>query len=391
MKPRHDGGGWEGGNQPLPSGSSGSGGLSDGPGGFGVGFTHGALTPPAGLGGRRTAVDFCHNAEQPSCAKCVRLLGRSWKWADLDSPKQQQTFLTEVQRGGPGGVLAVSDDDVLRQVQEIQCQRDRTLVLEALREMRGEVGGGVLELTSGVRLRLRAASAPRGGGSGGPPAGGAGTGGGALEPAGGGSVPHGDEVAALLVAADAAAGTQAAVAAGLAGCEMHAEGEVQMAHLAQLVALITEAGQDGPTPATIGGGGGGGQGTGSAGASARRGLSADELFYPGADLFFDEGGAIGNQERHGEGALVAAAAAAAAAASEASSELVPEGYSALPSGDFLTEMRQAKEMVGRGRSSKLPCAPGFLSVAAAVRAGGASDEHGALLISSFPSLPPHFL
>ena len=80
-----------------------------------------------------------------------------------------------------------------------------------------------------------------------------------------------------------------------------------MAHLAQLVALVTEAGQDGPGPATIGGGGSGDRGTGSTGASARRGLSADELFYPWADLFFDEREAVGNQARHGESALAAAA------------------------------------------------------------------------------------
>ena len=297
------------------------------PGGAGVAFvgaTHGALAAMQGaMGARRASLDFCHNAEQPSCAKCSRLAGRVWKWASLDA-KQAARFLAEVQRpgGGGGGAAAagrgqpqphpitVSADGVARQLAEIQCFRDRDLVAEVLRGFGSVSGGGTprntLELTPSVRIRAKPARS--GGGGGGVSSGGGSsvTGGGGSVGGGGGGGGDGRVEMALVAGAGASSGGGGGGGGGgfsVPLVDMSPEQDIQVSHLVQLQQLVEAAGRPPRQPEA-----------GGNGLSAR--LRVEDVFFPTVALFECGEGESGRfaARQAGRGSLAYELAAAHASA-----------------------------------------------------------------------------
>jgi hypothetical protein len=132
-------------------------------------------------GSRKQVLDTFHNAQQPSCSKCLKLLERSWKWTSLEK-KEQSMFLSDIQRDSKH-TFAICDDDILKELSEIQCATDRWLVQEVMQELRKSLisnqGKGTkspksasLDITSSVKLVLkppRLPSVSHGGGGGGGP------------------------------------------------------------------------------------------------------------------------------------------------------------------------------------------------------------------------------
>ena len=154
------------------SGSSSSSSSNSG-NGSGSGSTSGSSS--SGAAASQALLDYRHNAEQPSCAKCTRLQHKTWVWRSLGASEQAR-FLTDLQgasegqsnispsgssstrsnseKGQNGGnrragskngtgsssshssllhVLAVSGEEIMQETRDIQCERDRDLVFEALR------------------------------------------------------------------------------------------------------------------------------------------------------------------------------------------------------------------------------------------------------------------
>jgi hypothetical protein len=123
-----------------------------------------SLSQGGGGGSRKHVLDTFHNAQQPSCSKCLKLLERSWKWTSLEK-KEQSMFLSDIQRDNKH-TFSICDDDILKELSEIQCATDRGLVQEVMQELRKSLisnqGKGTkspksasLDMTSSVKLVLK--------------------------------------------------------------------------------------------------------------------------------------------------------------------------------------------------------------------------------------------
>lgn len=113
---------------------------------------------------RKNTYDTFHNAEQPSCSKCLKLLERSWKWESLDK-KEQSVFLSEAQRDSKRAFM-ITHEDLSNQLEDIQCDADRDLVQEVVNELKNSMlindqkitkksNSPSIEITPGVRVVLK--------------------------------------------------------------------------------------------------------------------------------------------------------------------------------------------------------------------------------------------